>query len=442
MADTGTWGVRYQFHPVGQGLFASGALGNSPYGWMGTQKGDIHFLWVYDCGTASSPKLVENAIGRLAERCAATKELLDLVVLSHFDKDHISGVVDLLGKLEVDVLLLPYVPLAQRIVLAFEEGIAIDDPLFMFFVDPVGYLNGADVRGIRRIVFVPPSEGEGSAPPEAGDDSPDRPEPDRHQDGDTYRREDEDAYRLVFRARPWAGDGEMRVTGNAWMLDRNSALRAGRVWEFVPYNDQTLAIKPKNAWLEKVHDLSVQLLREEQTENRKKVLADIKDLYDAAFGGSSPARNQISLFLYGGPIGIPAPAGCRGNYQWAFRDDTTFRHAGEWSHADRPGQRAAVLYTGDGYLDSAARIDALVQFLGNARIDRTAVFQVMHHGARNNWMPGVAARIGPWFSVFSSEPTRQHRHPHAEVLRDFWLHGPVQVSGGFGAQVHVWWPSP
>jgi len=429
-------------------LFASGALGNSPYGWMGTQKGDIHFLWVYDCGTASSPKLVENAIRRLAERCAATKALLDLVVLSHFDKDHISGVVELLGKLEVDVLLLPYVPLAQRIVLAFEEDIAIDDPLFMFFVDPAGYLNGADVRGIRRIVFVPPSEGEGPAPPEGGGDRPDRPEPDRREDGDTYRSENEDAYRLVFRARPWtgdvtgaAGDGGTGVAGNAWMLDRAGVLRAGPLWEFVPYNDQTLAIKPKDAWLEKVHDLSVQLLREERKEDREKVLVEIKDLY-RAFGNSSLAKNQISLFLYGGPIGIAAPAGCRGNYHWAFRDDAPFRHGGEWSYADRPGQRAAVLYTGDGYLNSAARIDALVQFLGNARIDRTAVFQVMHHGARNNWTPGVAARIGPWFSVFSSEPTRQHQHPHADVLRDFWLYGPVQVTGGFGAQVHVWWPWP
>jgi hypothetical protein len=78
--------------------------------------------------------------------------------------------------------------------------------------------------------------------------------------------------------------------------------------------------------------------------------------------------------------------------------------------------------------------------MGNARIGRTAVFQVMHHGAAANWTPGVASVIGPWFSVFSSDPNhRGYGHPHAEVLRDFWLCGPVQVKDDSDAKIHVWW---
>lgn len=59
---------------------------------------------------------------------------------------------------------------------------------------------------------------------------------------------------------------------------------------------------------------------------------------------------------------------------------------------------------------------------------RTALFQVMHHGSRHNWHKGVAAKIAPDVSIFSSDTGhRRFGHPHAEVLRDFWGFGAVQV---------------
>ncbi|HET7611252.1 MAG TPA: hypothetical protein VFK29_05640 [Rhodanobacteraceae bacterium] len=410
---------------------------------MGNEAGDVYCLWVYDCGTSSPHALLEHALDRFAENYTAKKQFLDLVVLSHFDRDHISGVVDLLGRFEVDVLLLPFVPLAQRIILAFREGIAVDDALFSFFINPVGYLNGAGVRGVRRIVFVPSGNGEGPGPPEAGSDDPDSPRPERWP-------EHEDAYRLDFDSRPAPDDlfgaagGSRGKIGSVSMLKPGSALRAASVWEFVPYNDETLALQPGETWLGKARALRDELLREKQGEQRSKLLAHLKDAYDEEFGTDSKGRNQISLFLYAGPVGASAPDGCRGNYGWTFKGDPPFIASGElirgWRAADRPGERAGALYTGDGYLDTKARVDALLGFMGNARIGRTAVFQVMHHGAAANWTPGVASAIGPWFSVFSSDPNhRGYGHPHAEVLRDFWLCGPVQVKADSDAQIHVWW---
>jgi len=443
MARTDIRGVRYAFHSVGQGLFASGALGNCPSRWMGTEKGDVHLLWVYDCGTTSPQALLKEALDRFAKEYVAKKQLLNLVVLSHFDRDHISGVVDLLGRFEVDVLLLPFVPLAQRIILAFHEGIAVDDALFSFFINPVGYLNEVGVRRVHRVVFVPPSDGEGPGP-EAGNDDLDRPAPDRWP-------EHEDAYRLDFDSRPFpddvlgaAGDESIGRIGHVSMLKPGSALRAASVWEFVPYNDGTLALQAGENWLAKVRALRDQLLGEKQREKRAKLLADLKDHYDEEFGANSKERNQISLFLYAGPLSASAPDGCRANYGWTFKADPPFIASGElirgWRAADHPGKRAAVLYTGDGYLDTSNRMDALQRSVGNARIDRTAVLQVMHHGAEDNWAPGVASAIGPWFSVFSSDPNHGgYRHPHAEVLRDFWLCGPVQVTDDSDAEIHVWW---
>ena len=45
--------LQYEFWNVGQGLFSSGRIqmGNAP-----------SFHWVYDCGTNSSQKLIQNAV--------------------------------------------------------------------------------------------------------------------------------------------------------------------------------------------------------------------------------------------------------------------------------------------------------------------------------------------------------------------------------------------
>lgn len=58
----------------------------------------------------------------------------------------------------------------------------------------------------------------------------------------------------------------------------------------------------------------------------------------------------------------------------------------------------------------------------------TAFFQVMHHGSRRNWHQGLAAKIQPSISLFSSDPAhRRFKHPDGEVLRDFWPYGAVQI---------------
>ena len=66
------------------------------------------------------------------------------------------------------------------------------------------------------------------------------------------------------------------------------------------------------------------------------------------------------------------------------------------------------------------------------------VFQVMHHGAEGNWHPGVARKINPIFSIFSSDPHKQMKHPHAPVLRDFWSYNPIQVDKQEGATITGW----
>lgn len=116
-----TYHFTYDFHPVGQGLFASGSISQN-------HQKEPFFHWVYDCGTSSSQKLIESAIYRLNHF-----KRLDLVTLSHFDHDHISGICQLAGNFEIDTLMLPYMALEQRLWMAFEEDVRPGDDIMGFF---------------------------------------------------------------------------------------------------------------------------------------------------------------------------------------------------------------------------------------------------------------------------------------------------------------------
>lgn len=139
--------VEYCFHAVGQGLFASGELED-------VAGSDIRLRWVYDCGTTSSQSLVKKAI--IYESMARRRlGRIDVMALSHFDADHISGVIELLGSNEVDILLIPYLPLVQRRALAETEGIGRSHPLHKLFENPAHFIAEIEGAKVRRLVLVP-----------------------------------------------------------------------------------------------------------------------------------------------------------------------------------------------------------------------------------------------------------------------------------------------
>ena len=111
--------MKTDFHPVGQGLFATGSLRRHS-----TTR--PVFRWVYDCGTTSEQRYVRRAITRLDAEWnwpEGRTRRIDMFVLSHFDHDHLSGLAFLLSKFSIGALVLPYVPLWHRLVLAFDEGV-------------------------------------------------------------------------------------------------------------------------------------------------------------------------------------------------------------------------------------------------------------------------------------------------------------------------------
>lgn len=382
--------------PVGQGLFSSGRL----------HYDNRVVTWVYDCGTASSDRyLLGSLLNFGQEHNASGAAEIDFAVLSHFDRDHVSGFERLVSRHPIRMVLLPYIPLWQRLVLAAQQSVSAEEPLFRFFVNPAGYLFGIPGQQIGEVVFVPPvgSEGEGDGDGEL----PFAPAPEGPRPSEL---------KINYGAAP---DGE-RPTSAANIFDDPRVrylAKGGRLllpfWEFVPYNDADLSVRADAAFRAAAQPLIQRLVRPSRG-SPAVALKKLRSLYDKTFGKTSSRRNQISLFLYSGPL-----------------DHTSIADAHGWDPRFEPGvlERFAQLSPGDGMLETPDRLNAMIRFYGSStRINKMGIFQVMHHGAKSSWHPGVAERLCPVASIICSEPTdNRYKHPHAEVLRDFWSHGAIQV---------------
>jgi hypothetical protein len=416
----------YRFEPVGQGLFAWGCIHQA-------EDESLKFTWVYDCGTTSKQHFVTDAIARY-ERHLGSRRQIDLLTISHFDGDHISGVAELVKKFRIRTLLLPYTDLKQRLIYAFEHGVPPDSNLMDFYLDPTGYLTRLEGPGIDQILIVRPGNGDGPPMPEGNPEAP--------GDGDfpqlkfeIERGEDlkESASETVA-GQPAAGKAT-RVNH----LRRCSKLQLPNLWEFVPYNEDP-AEEISQRFATAVEKAKIHLLAPDSPKSRKVLLDLLKDVYDEEFGDDSYERNVISLSLYSGPI-YPSWKRVRLYYYCPQNFNRAVVRARVWQGVPLAGDenRCSILYTGDGYLDTPPRLNNFVNYFLNPRINYVGVFQVMHHGAEDNWHKGVAARIAPLFSVFSSDPEhKKYKHPHAPVLHDFWRYGAVQVDKRKGFCVGGW----
>lgn len=389
--------LNVRWWPVGQGLFMSGRL---------EAKSGDRFNWVYDCGSSSGAKERDKAITRYRKQLGANS--IDLLVLSHFDRDHINGIIALIKGLKVRTLLLPYVPLWQRLLIAAGQEVAEDEALFDFYVDPAGYLSGLEGVRIDEIVFVP-----GAGPDDVVPGPEDAPDPERGIEG----------AKPEYGPPPPGSEDDPAIAHapsvSVHVLKPRGRILVPALWEFVPYNDASMQPHATATFIRRASWVAKFFLA--HPARRKAALKTLKRIYQRAFGSGPVPANLISLFLYSGPI----------ERRIAFETIAATAPIGN----DRARDNLAQLATGDGYLDTPTRLNALRHVLSPARMDRAGLFQVMHHGARPNWHVGLAAVVKPAASIISSDPGYTHGHPDADVLRDFWPWHPVRVDKREGFEI-------
>ncbi len=133
---------KFDFHPVGQGLFCSGAIND--------------FRFVYDCGTDSGAAYTNSAISRYDQN-----DPLDLLIISHFHADHMNAVRDLLARTKgVKEVVLPYLFPAERLMVAAEYSLMggdgpLNDDYVAFLTNPLAYIAEASGDNLdTRVTFL------------------------------------------------------------------------------------------------------------------------------------------------------------------------------------------------------------------------------------------------------------------------------------------------
>ncbi|MBE7502335.1 MAG: MBL fold metallo-hydrolase [Verrucomicrobiales bacterium] len=406
----------YDFRPAGQGLFTRGEL---QFYDRGTDK--RRFQWVYDCGSENTRPLHGQV--DLYRRQLPEPKRLDLLVLSHFDRDHLRGLGRLLNSLPVSHLVLPYVTPGQWMLLALASG--PDDPDWLrFLVNPVAYLTALPGAQIGSVVVVLPSDDPIAPPEEPPAESPGPNTPPAVFPDLSPPAKD------VF-----VDDPDLILEGAAGHVQTTAAQRPVEVlglWEFAFFNRPRPEMEPRLG--SRIQPLFDEFYR--RTERDRDYVGFVRQLrgaYEGVFGATAAGRNEISLVTYTGPVSTRLHAA-----SYRSRDHGHYPASGEsrspafGASQDAEGGKVSLLYTGDITCDRATTAQFDHRF-SSQRLPRLRFLQVPHHGSRHSWEVGQAALWPHEWSVISAGLNNSHGHPAPEVIEELSARGPVVVNELQGA---------
>lgn len=399
------------FNAVGHGTFFNGLAFD--------EQRESSFSWIYDCGSKRTTRIDQEIM--CLEGWESWPEEIDLLVLSHFDDDHVNGVERLLKSRKVRVLALPYMDVGHR--LAGAASVSTDPcsaSTAVFQLDPVAWLQSRGLAGqIDTVIMVQGGPRGDGDPPVDG-----RAVPLPGSPGDNHRVREDPADTKGTEVSPVTRAG--RATAPRMVLWRHTAstMASGIPLELMFFNatqpdlfykDGTgmlvarrsrRAISVVQADVDIIarryglHDLSRQPSRGWRDA--------LRAVYVKHFGNSSQQRNNISLCLLVRPRGLDV-------------EDCSFFRRHDVSpltpqHLVSNINKTGTLLLGDLRIDSATLAEMQAHF-GMARWVDIGTVQVPHHGSKHSWETGAAAVLGPERFIHCVPDASSH-HPHRSVDDD------------------------
>lgn len=399
--------VVQRFHSVGNGTFKTGSILNF--------SGGEQFNWVYDCGSTSPSTL--NRIFREITMHGGWPGHIDMLVLSHFDDDHVNGVETLLKHNHVKLLVLPFSEWTQsvrEISVLGKKGVSPSTALLQ--LNPLRWLASRDfdVR-VEEVVLV-----------QAGSDRP-GPVSDNFP-GDDDPRVFSEGY-FTFSQPSLPGTTTIKT-----MRHYHSIKHAKSDLEFVFYNAEKdfaelgLIVKKGGQWYAKksgrlLIDVKADIQNTIENINLHNPFSalpqgwrkTLKSCYEKHFGQTGKAKNNISLCMYTAPVrkGI--------SDFWITRNSSMQNYPFYSAYPFYlpcslfPTSRMTTLCTGDITLTSGVIAD-LKNHLGPQRWDKIGLIQVPHHGSQHSWQCGNTALLAPAQFLHCASGTKHH--PHPKVVKD------------------------
>lgn len=322
------------FHPVGQGAFYSERIDD--------------FNMVYDCGTSTAL----NPQNKSVTQHFTKKDIINILVISHFDEDHINLIPTLKDTVkEIKMVIYPLMePEFKACILS-----TYNDPNLLSIV-----LNPEEYFGERtKIIWVKP----------ANDDN--------RQDDDQQLY---DIEQLL--------DQERIESGQILSLPQSAD------WIFIPYNQKadtrSIVLKRefKAAHIKIDENNIAECISDEAVKNK------IHAIYDNITG----RINHNSLLLYSGPI----------NKQTHYIEQIFYLN---YYYSVPVRQYAGCIYTGDVNMsrDNIRWINSIEQ-----RYD-VGTIQIPHHGAAGEFKETLLQN-GPYYCPISFGSNNSYKHPAGKVL--------------------------
>jgi len=363
--------INIKFHPVGFGLFTSGNIGK--------------FKFVYDCGSTLTSR---------ANKCVDEEfevgEHLGFIAISHFHKDHISGLKRLLERVgHVDTIILPYLTPRERLnyLLTLELDYQDFDWVESFITDPAEYLLNSEFGyKISKIVFI--SNG-----------------PEKYFDENINEEE----------IKSIEGIEDSRI-----LIKKHGCvpLTSGRIkiWQFIFY--YCAQSDNVDRYLKEIADCSNYTSDNITKDDLISIINDAKFSKIAkGHGVSNSDINNTSLLLYHSPIQfkfkLHYDAFCE------IYEENRIGHFNFWSRS------CGHFYTGDVNLNQ--KHAEIIRFYGSL-IENTAVLQVPHHGSIDNWHEFLSLKNQGMLHIISSKLNNSRGlHPNPEVLYQIIKHQGIVI---------------
>lgn len=414
--------AKFKFHPVGQGGFYSGKFYNDEV---------VIASVVYDCGTITRNNFIREEIEEFKSDIVSNEKEISLLVISHFDEDHINHLTDLLTNItRVQYIIVPYINKIEKLCLIMKHLNDTSDFGYREFVwNTVKWFDDQGIN-IEHFLFVNSS--------------------DRNQGKDKYtialddekvsckinKVKNDDVYAMwedVIRNRHDDTVEAKRALGvkNVCSCDDKIKLEIAAIWQFMFY------VKRPSKKIEDIMELHKGIFAERnmglfdilRDESR---LAYIRNCYKLVCRN----LNYTSLVLYHKPIKVDnfQPHGyIRFNLLRLHGSNKVTRRIASNIPSYCYAYKSATLLLGDSMLKPKAKqyrklitdiakhfleIQGIKNVTNQANIDDILVATVPHHGAASSWCTHLMVVFKSCFWCFLSGVKNKYEHPKFQVVED------------------------
>ncbi len=376
------------FHNVGQGLFTSGNCGS--------------FRYVYDCGTNSWQSLLDTRISEFIQSLGKTSTI-EALIMSHMHSDHTSGLDKLLSRVHVDTVYLPYLLPSERIVIGWQEKEFLDtNPWFsVFLIDPANWFFS---RGVNSVVFFRQR-------------LPENPESNFGSDNDSSNESDSEN-------RPKQSDmpGASLISQleddaklmNSYLLYELSTAAPANLY-FKKHNNR---IESQGSFME-FYNVCTDPKKVVALENAVKKLSGSSQIDQSVLKTvlkSSALRKTLKKAYENISKELNNTSLCSLLVARSNGDDPAGVKEGDSSNMPALRRELGLLLTGDISLKTDNALDEFADHYKGI-LNSTIVFQVPHHGSKDNWNNRLLEKVDDAvFWIASASKQCFYGHPSSKVI--------------------------